>query len=84
MSKTQKMLAQLLTDLVAGTVSDFELKLTALITSPHPTQVFGMTLDNVEEVIKLRLPIFQAVYPQVLALPSSTNPAETLATLWDF
>ncbi len=85
MSKTKKMLAQLLTDLVAGSsVSDFQLKLTALITSPQPTQAFGMTLDNVEEVINSRLPIFQAVYLQVLALPSSTNPAETLVTLWDF
>lgn len=43
-----------------------------------------MTPDNVEEVIKQRLPIFQAVYPQVLALPSSTNSGETLVSLWEF
>jgi len=85
MSQTNSKLAQLLTDLVAGSASDFQLKLTALTqASPQPNQAFGMTPDNVEEVIKERLPIFQAVYPQVLALPSSTNSAATLVTLWDF
>lgn len=86
MSQTKKMLAQFLTDLVAGiSISELQLQLAALIqTSPQSNQAFGMTPDNVEEVIKERLPIFQAVYPQVLALPSSTNPGETLISLWDF
>lgn len=79
------MLAQLLTDLVAGSVGDFPSQLAALIQlSPSPNQVFAMTPDNLESVIKERLPIFQAVYPQVLALPSSTHPGETLVSLWDF
>lgn len=78
------MLAQLLTDLVAGSATNFQSKLVALIqASPPSNQAFGMTTDNVEEVIKERLPIFQVVYPQVLAL-TSTNPAETLVTLWEF
>lgn len=85
MSPTKKLLAQLLTDLVAGSATDFHSKLVALIqASPPSNQAFGMTPDNVEEVIKQRLPIFQAVYPQVLALPSSTNSGETLVSLWEF
>jgi D-glycerate 3-kinase len=86
MSQTKQMLAQLLTELVAGiSVSEFQLQLAVLIqASPQPNQAFGMKPDNLEEVIESRLPVFQAVYPQVLALPSSTNPAETLVTLWDF
>lgn len=78
------MLAQLLTDFVAGSVGDFHSQLAALKASPPPNQVFAITPDHLEDVIKERLPIFQAVYPQVLALPSSTNPAETLVSLWDF
>lgn len=86
MSQIKIKLAQLLTDLVAGiSVSDFQLRLAALVqASPQPNQAFGMTPENVEEVISERLPIFQAVYAQVLALPSATNQAATLVTLWDF
>jgi D-glycerate 3-kinase len=91
MTKNKKTLQQIINNLVKGnlvTLEWQELVVDSLI-PPQRAKVFGITPDNVEEMIKARSHLFQSVYLDILSLPSFSHqisvsdPAHILLSLWN-
>jgi D-glycerate 3-kinase len=73
MSQLNRSLAQILNNWVAGqtpTALEWQHLATEALASPQRAKGFGITPENVEEMIQARSHLFQAVYPKVLSLPS--------------
>jgi D-glycerate 3-kinase len=73
MSQPNTSLDEILNNWVAGqTATELEWQHLAdeELASPQRAKAFGITRENVEEVIQARSHLFQAVYPNVLSLPS--------------
>jgi D-glycerate 3-kinase len=73
MSQSNTLLGEILNNWVAGhTPTELERQQLAdeELASLQRAKAFGITRDNVEEVIQARSHLFQAVYPNVLSLPS--------------
>ncbi|MCP2727300.1 glycerate kinase [Limnofasciculus baicalensis] len=92
MTKSTKPLQQIINNLVKKnplTTLEWQQLIADALIPPQRAKVFGITPENVEEMIKVRSRLCQAVYTNILTLPSFSHqisvsdPANILLSLWN-
>jgi D-glycerate 3-kinase len=79
MSHSNTALVQILTNWLAGqqpTRLDWQQLADEELALPQRAKAFGITSDNIEEIVRARAHLFQAVYPDILSLPSLQSTSE--------
>ncbi|MGB7443523.1 MAG: glycerate kinase [Coleofasciculaceae cyanobacterium] len=85
----QASLSQILNNWIAGETpspAEYQFLAARTLAKSDRGEAFGITPDNVKEVIETRSHLFQAVYRDILSLPSFTTTfpnQQALISLWD-